>query len=549
MLFGSPKSMPSEIEFGDELMSDFPTTLSSCCSGSEMCRSDSEWGRSLKSSTVRWDWDEFGSPMSLRGRSISSASPCVPSTLSLVPGECSKSSTSLTRPSFGFNSPSHPVTYHSQTSALSHRQELPPWRQLSHVLVQPTSFNHSLQAPSSSISPEDVSSGEVDFQGIPWERFSISRDDYRKRRMNEYSNYNNVTWNAQLEHKRRISIDSPYGANARLFSFRNTNRAIAPTIDHFQLRQLLWQPTNSEVYYVSHSVMYRLNRVTGTITKVHAQVPNQMACCHVEGGYAASGAFDSEVVVSSVGSSLRDHPPEDDRAVNAHGTESQRSSPQTKSARTLFRRRISEAENSITNHVCLFNEMGEPKLLVANNDAKLRELDISKEGVVALTAEMPWAINHVSVCGNRGIACLAGDSCDLALFDRKSGTVVDTLSGHLDFSFCSDWAGNYLATGSQDGTCRVWDVRSSKKPVRVLGALLGAARSVRFSQDGNLLAFSEPADFLHVYNAKDDYSECQVIDLFGNIAGFSLSPDASRLSVAVCDSMFGCLMEFRTHPN
>lgn len=120
------------------------------------------------------------------------------------------------------------------------------------------------------------------------------------------------------------------------------------------------------------------------------------------------------------------------------------------------------------------------------------------------------------------------------------------LNGHLDYSFASAWHPNGVtfATGNQDKTCRVWDVRNLSKSVAVLKGNLGAIRSIRFSSDGQYMAMSEPADFVHIYDTNTGYSKKQEIDFFGEISGFSFSPDTESLFIGIWDRSYGSLMEY-----
>ena len=54
----------------------------------------------------------------------------------------------------------------------------------------------------------------------------------------------------------------------------------------------------------------------------------------------------------------------------------------------------------------------------------------------------------------------AGDSRVIALFDAKSGEQVASLTGHQSWIMCLDWSstGEYLASGSWDGSVRVWSI-------------------------------------------------------------------------------------------
>ena len=121
-----------------------------------------------------------------------------------------------------------------------------------------------------------------------------------------------------------------------------------------------------------------------------------------------------------------------------------------------------------------------------------------------------------------------------------------SLSGHWDFSFASAWHpdGVTFATGNQDKTCRIWDARNLSESVAVLKGNLGAIRSIRFTSDGRYMAMAEPADFVHVYDAKNGYEKEQEIDFFGEISGVSFSPDTEALYIGVWDRTYGRLLEY-----
>jgi WD40 repeat protein len=129
---------------------------------------------------------------------------------------------------------------------------------------------------------------------------------------------------------------------------------------------------------------------------------------------------------------------------------------------------------------------------------------------------------------------------------------IAKLSGHVDYSFASAWHPNgvVFATGNQDTTCRLWDARNLSQSLSVLKGRIGAIRSIRFSSDGRFMAMAEPADFVHVFDTKQDFNLCQEIDIFGEVAGISFSPDTEALFVGVADRTYGSLLEFnRCHAN
>ncbi|TXG69805.1 hypothetical protein EZV62_004740 [Acer yangbiense] len=155
-------------------------------------------------------------------------------------------------------------------------------------------------------------------------------------------------------------------------------------------------------------------------------------------------------------------------------------------------------------------------------------------------------IEHSSLSPDGKLLVIVGDNPDGILVDSQTGKTIMPLCGHLDYSFASAWHpdGRIFATGNQDKTCRLWDVRNLSKSVDVLKGNLGAIRSIRFTSDGQFMATAEPADFVHVYDAKNGFEKEQEIDFFGEISGVSFSPDTESLFIGVWDRTYGSLLQY-----
>jgi hypothetical protein len=513
---------------GEMMLPVLPSSIAECC---ERIDDDgSVWSRSTRVASMSWDWDEppinhAHSPSPLSGRyrgraesycSSSGALPfCRPTSLSFNAGESARPEYSSPHsPGFLFR---EDVDSNELEALLD--QATPDSNSSETTIARrnrfPTQRSGDLQKEI--IRPLDLADGEYDYQGIPWPRFSISRTDYRSKRVREYSNYNNVNWTAQLEIKRRLELSKIHRVRNDLLYFHETYKTVNPTIDHFQLRHLLWNTSNVTSYLVSNSALYEFNKKSRISRRILACNPQQLASCHVDHGLAAVGSFDSEVKVSRLGD-----PP----------------------GSILYSAKVSAEPNSITNHVVVAEKSS---IIVANNDSHVSELSLEDGGRLVSKHKWTTAVNHVSVSPNGKLLCLSGDQCAIGLMDRRSGQIALNLEGHLDFSFCSSWQGDYtLATSGQDGVCRVWDIRQSgANSLACMGSLLGAVRSCKFSPDGQYLAISEPADFVHVYDVTSGLKEVELLDFFGNIGGIAFTPDGSKLSVSLADTMFGCLVDFQ----
>ncbi|GIL59056.1 hypothetical protein Vafri_14014 [Volvox africanus] len=153
--------------------------------------------------------------------------------------------------------------------------------------------------------------------------------------------------------------------------------------------------------------------------------------------------------------------------------------------------------------------------MCANNDQKLRLFAAALgEGTLRPLAQWPfdWAVNYATVRPESHLAAVVGDDPATLLTDVHNGTIIARLHGHQDYSFAAAWhpGGVLLATGNQDTTTLLWDVRKTNEPLTRLAGRMGAIRSLRFSPDGRFLAMSEPADFVHIYDVASGFQDCQV---------------------------------------
>ena len=135
------------------------------------------------------------------------------------------------------------------------------------------------------------------------------------------------------------------------------------------------------------------------------------------------------------------------------------------------------------------------------------------------------------------MAAVVVDDVQVYLHDLSTGRRIDSMPGHLDWGFAVAWhpSGHLLATGNQDCTTRLWDVRRTSASIAVLPTRIGSVRSCRFSPDGSTLAVAEPADFVHVYDIQGGLCQADEIDIFGELSGISFTPGGEALYVASPD--------------
>ena len=101
-----------------------------------------------------------------------------------------------------------------------------------------------------------------------------------------------------------------------------------------------------------------------------------------------------------------------------------------------------------------------PNVGVLQQRKATRWYDIATMRCVA-RHEYPWAVNYTAVGRDGTLAAVVGDTKEAWVVDTRTGKLVQTCEGHLDFSFAAAWHfdGVRFATGNQDTTARVWDIR------------------------------------------------------------------------------------------
>nr|GEX73137.1 hypothetical protein [Tanacetum cinerariifolium] len=370
-----------------------------------------------------------------------------------------------------------------------------------------------------------------DIQGIAWERLYVTRESYRRGRLEQFRNYENIPSSGD-------TVDQEYKQKSKdgnYYEFFHNTRLVKPTIHHFQLRNNVWATSKHDVYVISKSSIMHWSSLSQTLNEIlnfsgnvaptekHAGsllegfTQTTISAIAVNGNFLVAGGFQGELVCKRL----------DEEGVS-------------------FCTRTTNEDNGITNAIEIYNNLsGGMHFMASNNDCGVREYEM--EGFQLVNDfRFPWPVNHTSVSPDRKLITVVGDHLDGLLVDSANGKTVATVTGHLDYSFASAWHpdGRIFATGNQDKTCRVWDLRNLSNQVSVLKGNMGAVRSVRFSSDGQFLVVAEPADFVHVYTTNLNYEKRQEIDFFGEISGVSLSPDDEMLYIGLFDRTYGSLLQF-----
>ncbi|TPX69641.1 hypothetical protein SpCBS45565_g02287 [Spizellomyces sp. 'palustris'] len=385
------------------------------------------------------------------------------------------------------------------------------------------------------VTVQDVQVGKVDIQGIDWSQLPIPRDKFRESRVRNYGNYKNmsIAQDAILDEMLTVRRDGSY------YGFRHAQLHSKCHIVHFQLRNLLWATSKNDVFYTNrHGVCHwcpvsKTTRMALDLKK-HDMGGMKVSSMVAKEGLLMVGGFSGEYICRRL----------DSRA-------------------TIWKGCVTTDPNGITNHMDIFeSRSGAKQAIISSNDERTRIMD-AKTMQVQKTLTFKWPINCTTLSPDRRMLCVVGDNPNTLIVDSEAGEHLATLKGHIDYSFACAWSpcGRLVATGNQDMTTRIYDTRNLSHTLAVLPAIMGAVRSIRFSDDGRHMVFAEPADFVHVVDltsapteiirgpygsimSPDSAYRTQVVDFFGEIAGVSFTPGGSGdgadgLFVGIADPKYG----------
>ncbi|XP_011005784.1 PREDICTED: uncharacterized WD repeat-containing protein C2A9.03-like [Populus euphratica] len=370
-----------------------------------------------------------------------------------------------------------------------------------------------------------------DIQGIPWERLSISREKYRQTRLEQYKNYENVPQSGESSEKEC----EPIKKGGMFYEFWHNTRSVKSKILHFQLRNLVWSTSKHDVYLMSHYSIIHWSSLSCKKNEV-LNVSGHVAPCEKHPGSLLEGFTQTQVSTLAV----------KDRLLIAGGFQGELICKYLDRPGVSFCSRMTYDDNAITNAIEIYEcPSGAVHFMASNNDSGVRNFDMERFQQTKHFC-FDWPVNHTSLSPDGKLLVIVGDNPNGILVDSQTGKPIMSLCGHVDFSFASAWhpEGRIFATGNQDKTCRIWDARNLSKSVAVLKGNLGAIRSIRFTSDGQFMSMAEPADFVHVYDAKNGFEKEQEIDFFGEISGVSFSPDTEALFIGVWDRTYGSLLQY-----
>lgn len=279
------------------------------------------------------------------------------------------------------------------------------------------------------------------------------------------------------------------------YSHEEFFKGMPVAIPHFQLRNNLHPISEHNVYFLGNGGLLNLNTITGECKQIPGIPVQEYIALDISKAFAVLGEYDGKIVVYDL-----------DRNVLIYN----------------------EMTGHETNHVEIVSNLAGPeKLLVAHNDCFVRLFDFNDLTKKSFEFKLSDPVNVSTMSPDQKLIATFGDKINADVIDITSSKIATVLKGHKDYGFSLAWhpKGNLLATTNQDGTCRIWDIRNPSKATEVLQGMIGNTNCVKFSGDGEYMAFCENYDYVHIYSVSENFCCDQVIDVFGEVNGVGFEPN------------------------
>jgi WD40 repeat protein len=389
-------------------------------------------------------------------------------------------------------------------------------------------------------------------QDLYWDGYNV-RDESFKRRLALHKGFRNINFipPAEIVLREQFHVKKPQDI---FFQFKNTITNLKLNITHFQVRKNFHLIDNKELVYSKKMGIESLNLITKkkqtlcVLSALDEMYESRSIICFdvwkrkSEGYLLCTGTFEGSVSLFKISQDEIDRIKEFKSDV-------------VPKFNNYLTKTISfgNSEEILTNYVKFLqkdqNPAGLEMLLTTNNDGCVRLFDLNNNLNKVMEFKGSAAINHCSFndrCSQ--LACI-GDSQNIEIFDYKSFQKIENFRGHNDFGTVIKWkpGSDYVfATGNQDFSCKLWDMRKLMQPLKYLHGYFDSVGDLLFIGE-EYLVYGENTDYLHIYNMKTD--TVQTMNYLGQFAGLAYNKKVDELYLAVEDSQSSQILTYNKIQN
>lgn len=361
---------------------------------------------------------------------------------------------------------------------------------------------------------------KYDNQGNYW------RNLERKNKIKEYKltnhPYRNIP-NISIEENNRRNIFQKNIKKDIFYQFKQTYKNIPTHINHIQVRKNLQKINNYLIYPKKYGIetFDNISKINQDLINFDENESNQIICFAIEkinnNFYLCIGKDNATCILYEINN---------DDFIKKRNYKNNTFKPKNKKLLTLTDIYSEEYINYI-------KFLPNNKLLRTGNDCFLKIYDLNKNNEIIYELLNDSPINHCDINFNKNLIISVGDSINVELFDLKTKKNIIKLIEHYDYGIVckfNPYNDNYFASGNQDCSCKIWDIRNLNNSVETLFGKYESIGDLIWMKN-NKIAFIENAFYGHIYDTK---KKCiQDFEYFGLFNGIEYDEIKNIFYIAI----------------
>ena len=164
-------------------------------------------------------------------------------------------------------------------------------------------------------------------------------------------------------------------------------------------------------------------------------------------------------------------------------------------------------------------------IICSGNSDKVYVVDLEKKKI----KNRVESITNVNQIDNKEDGQMVAFAMDTNTIQVRSLSDPDCdirLVGHEDYNFAVRFMDEYrLASGGQDCTTRIWDIRKPDKELMLLDGYNNGIGFICYDSVKQLLICCETYTYVYAYDLSSEVPQRQTVDFFSSISGICFSPN------------------------
>ena len=214
-----------------------------------------------------------------------------------------------------------------------------------------------------------------------------------------------------------------------------------------------------------------------------------------------------------------------------------------KSGKQVLRMQLGDAD--MVNNA-QFVDYPQQSVFVCANSTDVTSVDIEKQALVKCMQSSD-NVNFLAFSDRQNLFALATDDTVIEVMDpRAQKTTVCPLHGHEDANFAVEFLDDFvLASGGQDSSLRLWDLRKPNSETDLLVGNGMAVSSIKWDARRRVVYSIDYAVSVNAFSQDRGEWRRSAFSFFGITKGLDLVPGSGQVVVGIAERNYGGLLSLQ----